>query len=71
MSNNEEVKKEQTDEKVEHINLKFANGNGEEISFKIKKTTPLSKLMTAYETKAGIVNFLLIKIDKWSIFIYF
>lgn len=35
-------------EKNEHINLKVAGQDGSVVQFKIKRHTPLSKLMKAY-----------------------
>jgi len=43
-------KKEQTSE---HINLKVIGSDKNEIAFKIKRTTPLQKLMDAYIEKMG------------------
>jgi small ubiquitin-related modifier len=37
----------------EHINLRVHDANGQETFFKIKKTTPLLKLFTAYATRIG------------------
>ncbi|TPX39995.1 hypothetical protein SeMB42_g01616 [Synchytrium endobioticum] len=39
--------------KVEHINLKVVGPDHSEIAFKIKRTTPLDKLMNAYLQKTG------------------
>ncbi|KAJ3071234.1 hypothetical protein HDU98_005647 [Podochytrium sp. JEL0797] len=48
---------------VQHINIKVRGSDGNEIAFKIKRTTPLSKLMDAYSNKTGVdprsVRFLL------------
>jgi len=38
---------------VQHINLKVVGADSSEIAFKIKRTTPLSKLMAAYIQKTG------------------
>ncbi|KAI9331478.1 Senp1 covalent complex with sumo-2, partial [Obelidium mucronatum] len=38
----------------QHINLKVLGSDGNEIAFKIKRTTPLSKLMDAYSSKTGV-----------------
>lgn len=38
---------------VEHINIKVRGQGGDEIQFKLKKTTPLKKLMTAYCERQG------------------
>ncbi|ORY49981.1 ubiquitin-like protein [Rhizoclosmatium globosum] len=55
--------KEEPAEGVQHINLKVLGSDGNEIAFKIKRTTPLSKLMDAYSNKTGVdprsVRFLL------------
>ncbi|KAF2073662.1 hypothetical protein CYY_005012 [Polysphondylium violaceum] len=51
-NNNEEVKKEGGDQ--EQINIKVLDSNGGEVFFKIKKTTPLKKLMDAYSSKKGV-----------------
>mmetsp|Transcript_6219 Transcript_6219/g.38630 ORF Transcript_6219/g.38630 Transcript_6219/m.38630 type:complete len:159 (+) Transcript_6219:717-1193(+) len=40
--------KEEKPETTEHINLKVKSQDGNEIFFKIKRTTPLKKLMQAY-----------------------
>eukprot|EP00894_Picocystis_sp_ML_P001520 jgi/Pico_ML_1/52037/g2809.t1 len=40
--------KEEKPEASEHINLKVKSQDGNEIFFKIKRTTPLKKLMQAY-----------------------
>ncbi|KAI8812964.1 ubiquitin-related domain-containing protein [Cladochytrium replicatum] len=42
------------DKKVEHINLKVVGSDNTEIAFKIKRSTPLSKLMDAYIQKTGL-----------------
>jgi small ubiquitin-related modifier len=39
---------------TEHINLKVTSQNGEEVHFKIKKTTPLAKLMDTYCQRMGL-----------------
>jgi len=38
----------------EHINLRVVSQDGSEVYFKIKKTTPLKKLMDAYIDRQGI-----------------
>ncbi|KAI9297107.1 ubiquitin-like protein [Neoconidiobolus thromboides FSU 785] len=37
----------------EHINLKVVGSDQNEVQFKIKRNTPLKKLMDAYCTRAG------------------
>ncbi|XP_078415194.1 small ubiquitin-related modifier 2-A-like isoform X2 [Cetorhinus maximus] len=44
----ENVKSEGNDHRNDHINLKVAGQDGSVVQFKIKKQTPLSKLMKAY-----------------------
>ena len=39
-----------------HINIKVVNGAGNEVYFKIKKTTSLRKLMKAYCKREGLAN---------------
>jgi len=39
-----------------HVNLKVANAEGNEVFFKIKKTTPFRKLMRAYCKRQGLVR---------------
>ncbi|KAJ3417101.1 Small ubiquitin- modifier 1 [Chytridiales sp. JEL 0842] len=39
---------------VQHINLKVVGSDGHEIAFKIKRTTPLQRLMDAYAQKSGV-----------------
>lgn len=41
------------EKKGDHINIKLVDGEQNEIFFKIKKTTPLRKLMEAYCDKQG------------------
>ncbi|NP_001165517.1 small ubiquitin-related modifier 2 [Oryzias latipes] len=41
-------------EKNEHINLKVAGQDGSVVQFKIKRHTPLSKLMKAYCERQGL-----------------
>ncbi|RKP02181.1 hypothetical protein CXG81DRAFT_25195 [Caulochytrium protostelioides] len=41
------------EKKVEHLTLKVIGSDMSEVSFKIKKTTPLAKLMDAYIKKTG------------------
>ncbi|EAL64270.1 hypothetical protein DDB_G0286189 [Dictyostelium discoideum AX4] len=40
--------------KDEHINLKVKNQGGGEVFFKIKRSTPLKKLMEAYCQRQGL-----------------
>lgn len=42
------------DQKTEHINLKVAGQDGSVVQFKIKKHTPLRKLMQAYCDRQGL-----------------
>ncbi|KAF2073663.1 hypothetical protein CYY_005013 [Polysphondylium violaceum] len=46
----EDVKKEGD----EQINLKVQNSQGGEVFFKIKRSTPLRKLMEAYASRSGV-----------------
>jgi small ubiquitin-related modifier len=48
----QENKEEET--KSEHINVKVVNAEGNEVFFKIKKSTPLKKLMEAYCKRQGL-----------------
>ncbi|XP_072024528.1 small ubiquitin-related modifier 2-A-like [Amphiura filiformis] len=41
-------------DKDEHINLKVQSQDGSEVVFKIKRQTPLRKLMSAYADKQGL-----------------
>uniref|UniRef100_A0A9R1SDH0 Small ubiquitin like modifier 2 n=1 Tax=Equus caballus TaxID=9796 RepID=A0A9R1SDH0_HORSE len=43
-------------ENNDHINLKVAGQDGSVVQFKIKRHTPLSKLMKAYCERQKIVN---------------
>ncbi|KAI5958014.1 SMT3 [Candida theae] len=45
-------KEEKTEDK-NRINLKVVDGNGGEIFFKVKRTTPMKKIMSAYCVKQG------------------
>eukprot|EP00899_Mesostigma_viride_P019179 jgi/Mesvir1/27262/Mv07099-RA.1 len=38
----------------DHINLKVKSQDGNEVFFKIKRTTPMRKLMTAYCSRQGL-----------------
>ncbi|KAI8839056.1 small ubiquitin-related modifier 3-like precursor [Chytriomyces cf. hyalinus JEL632] len=40
--------------KVEHITLKVKGPQGDDVEFKIKKTTVLGKVFTAYADKLGV-----------------
>ncbi|KAF8230832.1 ubiquitin-like protein [Tricholoma matsutake] len=51
MTQHEEVKPE--DQNNTTINIKVANSQGEEVFFKIKRSTKLSKLQGAYASKVG------------------
>lgn len=46
--------KQEVKSDVEHINLKVAGQDGSIIQFKIKKHTPLRKLMQAYCDRQGL-----------------
>ncbi|KAL9657414.1 hypothetical protein ABK040_014401 [Willaertia magna] len=50
----EGVKAETKDE--QHINIRVVNGEGVEVFFKIKKSTPLKKLMEAYCKRQGLMS---------------
>ncbi|KAL5012155.1 hypothetical protein ScPMuIL_010706 [Solemya velum] len=50
LSKNDDVKPEGS----EHINLKVTGQDGSVVHFKIKKNTPLRKLMSAYCDRAGL-----------------
>ncbi|KAJ3215574.1 Small ubiquitin- modifier 1 [Dinochytrium kinnereticum] len=41
-------------EEVRHVNLKVVGPDGTEIAFKIKRSTPLQRLMDAYVAKTGV-----------------
>ena len=45
------MSEEQTDEQ---INVRVVNQEGQEIFFKIKRTTPLRRLMDAYASRQGL-----------------
>ncbi|MBW0463634.1 hypothetical protein O181_003349 [Austropuccinia psidii MF-1] len=49
MSDSEQLQLVQT----EHINLRVVDGKGNEVFFKIKRSTALEKLMNAYAERAG------------------
>ncbi|KAI8622037.1 ubiquitin-related domain-containing protein [Chytriomyces sp. MP71] len=53
MTEGEQVKPENADG-VQHINLKVVGSDGNEVAFKIKRSTQLSKLMDAYSSKTGV-----------------
>mmetsp|Transcript_15117 Transcript_15117/g.25881 ORF Transcript_15117/g.25881 Transcript_15117/m.25881 type:complete len:96 (+) Transcript_15117:139-426(+) len=53
MSANGEVKDEEKKEQV-HINLKVKSQDGGEIYFKIRRQSPLGKLMDAYCQRQGV-----------------
>ena len=46
--------KKEDSKESEHINLKVTGQDGSVVHFKIKKNTPLRKLMGAYCNRAGI-----------------
>ncbi|KAI8918397.1 hypothetical protein PhCBS80983_g01198 [Powellomyces hirtus] len=48
-----EAPQENKAETVQHINLKVVGQDQSEIAFKIKRTTPLQRLMDAYVGKTG------------------
>ncbi|XP_051877513.1 small ubiquitin-related modifier 3-like isoform X2 [Pristis pectinata] len=50
----ENVKSEGNDHRNDHINLKVAGQDGSVVQFKIKKQTPLIKLMKAYCERQGL-----------------
>ncbi|KAJ3162724.1 hypothetical protein HDU86_003697 [Geranomyces michiganensis] len=52
MSDNQQPQENKPDT-VQHINLKVTAQDGGEIAFKIKRTTPLQRLMDAYIQKTG------------------
>ncbi|KAI8343632.1 ubiquitin-related domain-containing protein [Chlamydoabsidia padenii] len=58
----EKVEKKEGATSTEHINLKVVGNDNNEVFFKIKRTTPLRKLMDAYCERqgksAGSVRFL-------------
>lgn len=58
---------------TEHINLKVLGQDNAVVQFKIKKHTPLRKLMNAYCDRAvsnNIRNIILININEPTLFIY-
>ena len=42
------------DEEGQQLNLKIRGGDGEEVVFKVKKTTAFSKIFTAYCQRKGV-----------------
>uniref|UniRef100_A0A2I2ZY97 Rad60/SUMO-like domain-containing protein n=1 Tax=Gorilla gorilla gorilla TaxID=9595 RepID=A0A2I2ZY97_GORGO len=52
---NEKPKEGVKTENNDHINLKVAGQDGSVVQFKIKRHTPLSKLMKAYCERQGFV----------------
>lgn len=50
----EDVKTESTG--TEHINIKVTGQDGNTVHFKIKRKTPLRKLMNAYCDRAGLTS---------------
>eukprot|EP00013_Stygamoeba_regulata_P026767 CAMPEP_0177651460 /NCGR_PEP_ID=MMETSP0447-20121125/12560_1 /TAXON_ID=0 /ORGANISM="Stygamoeba regulata, Strain BSH-02190019" /LENGTH=86 /DNA_ID=CAMNT_0019154543 /DNA_START=46 /DNA_END=306 /DNA_ORIENTATION=+ len=42
------------DQPSDQISLKVSSNDGQEVFFKIKKTTPLKKLMEAFCTRQGV-----------------
>lgn len=48
------MSEEKKPEGSEHINLKVTGQDGSVVHFKIKKNTPLRKLMTAYCDRTGV-----------------
>lgn len=62
-----EQKKDVKDES-EHITLRVVGGEGSAVQFKIKKSTPLRKLMRAYcEKQGGALNTLRFRYDGENI----
>ncbi|KAI9012830.1 small ubiquitin-like protein [Gaertneriomyces semiglobifer] len=53
MADNNEAAAEERKDVVQHINLKVVNQDGSEIAFKIKRSTPMQRLMDAYVAKTG------------------
>eukprot|EP00494_Astrolonche_serrata_P027054 UN27317 len=51
-TNNENQESEQQPEN-QHLNLKVKSQDGNEVYFKVKKTTQLNKLMSAYCSRVG------------------
>lgn len=60
------MKSEGNDQRNDHINLKVAGQDGSVVQFKIKKQTPLSKLMKAYCERQVSLNML----ECFDIFAY-
>jgi len=50
----DDSQKKEDNKESEHINLKVTGQDGSVVHFKIKKNTPLRKLMGAYCNRAGI-----------------
>jgi len=50
----QQSQKKEDHKESEHINLKVTGQDGSVVHFKIKKNTPLRKLMGAYCNRAGI-----------------
>eukprot|EP01139_Manchomonas_bermudensis_P014687 Amastigsp_a508816_455.p2 type:complete len:109 gc:universal Amastigsp_a508816_455:1-327(+) len=48
--------KPKIDQDEEHINVRIADQTKEELHFRIKKSTPMAKLMKAYATNAGVAE---------------
>uniref|UniRef100_A0A8C8URB5 Rad60/SUMO-like domain-containing protein n=1 Tax=Peromyscus maniculatus bairdii TaxID=230844 RepID=A0A8C8URB5_PERMB len=51
-------------ENNDHINLKVTGQDGSVVQFKIKRHTPLSKLMKAYCERQGLPNIYMCQINK-------
>lgn len=54
MSDEGQKKKDEGKSESEHINLKVTGQDGSVVHFKIKRNTPLKKLMSAYCDRAGL-----------------
>lgn len=50
----QQQKKDDVKNESEHINLKVTGQDGSVVHFKIKRNTPLRKLMSAYCDRAGL-----------------
>lgn len=50
----QQSKKDDVKNETEHINLKVTGQDGSVVHFKIKRNTPLRKLMSAYCDRAGL-----------------
>lgn len=50
----DETQQQQKKDGSEHINLKVTGQDGSVVHFKIKRNTPLRKLMSAYCDRAGL-----------------